>query len=233
MSTQLIKDSLKKADDWGVQNLVCLRGDPPGGVDQWRATEGGFSRAADLIRFVRQEYGNYFGIAVAGYPEGHPDGEYTKDLQFLKEKIDAGGEIIITQLFYDVDQFLKFVTDVRSMGITAPILPGIMPIQNYAGFKRMVSLCKTNAAGDLTMHWAHPAQRRGRQGIRCSACRAAVPQDDGGGYQGLPFLHAQPREERDGDRAAVGPGHTHSAHARAALDRRALCFAAAYLSVLT
>lgn len=149
MASQVIKDSLKKAYDCGVQNLVCLRGDPPRGVEQWTAVEGGFSCAADLVKFVRQEYGDYFGIAVAGYPEGHPEGEYTKDLQFLKEKIDAGGEIIITQLFYDVDLFLKFVSDVRSMGIKAPILPGIMPIQNYAGFKRMVTLCKTQVPQEI------------------------------------------------------------------------------------
>lgn len=71
------------------------------------------------------------------------DESYANELAYLKSKIDAGGEVIVTQLFYDVDRFLKFVDDCRQIGIKCPILPGIMPIQSYNGFKKMTGFCKT------------------------------------------------------------------------------------------
>lgn len=91
-----------------------------------------------------QEYGNYFGICVAGYPEGHVEAKsYEDDIKYLKEKVDAGADFIITQMFFDVDIFLKWREDCRAAGITCPIVPGLMPIQTYAGFQRMTTLCKT------------------------------------------------------------------------------------------
>ena len=80
----------------------------------------------------------------SGYPEGHIESEDKEiDLPYLKEKLDAGADYVVTQLFYDADLFIDWVRKIRAMGITAPILPGIMPIQSYGGFKRMTSLCKT------------------------------------------------------------------------------------------
>jgi methylenetetrahydrofolate reductase (NADPH) len=97
--------------------------------------------------------GHYFGIGVSGYPEAHPDAivedkeqmqkNYWSDIRYLKEKIDAGADFIVTQLFYDTDIFIKWVQDCRSIGITVPIIPGIMPIMAYGGFQRMTSFCKT------------------------------------------------------------------------------------------
>ncbi|KAJ8647871.1 hypothetical protein MRB53_000894 [Persea americana] len=105
------------------------------------------------VEHIRAKYGDFFGITVAGYPEAHPDmiqGEggvslegYQNDLAYLKRKVDAGADLIITQLFYDTDIFLKFVNDCRQIGITCPIVPGIMPINNYKGFLRMTGFCKT------------------------------------------------------------------------------------------
>ena len=95
---------------------------------------GGFQCALDLIKYIRQEYGDFFGIGVAGYPEAHPDSivddpekmkeNYWADIRYLKEKIDAGGDFIITQLFYDTNKFLQFVEDCRTAGIDCPIIPG-------------------------------------------------------------------------------------------------------------
>jgi methylenetetrahydrofolate reductase (NADPH) len=80
--------------------------------------EGGFGNAVDLVKYIKQIHGNWFGIAVAGYPEGHIDAtSYEDDLKYLKAKIDAGADLIVTQLFYDVDLFLKFVKDCRALGI--------------------------------------------------------------------------------------------------------------------
>ncbi|XP_039136466.1 probable methylenetetrahydrofolate reductase [Dioscorea cayenensis subsp. rotundata] len=143
----------------GIQNVLALRGDPPHGQDKFVQVEGGFACALDLVKHIRQTYGDYFGITVAGYPEAHPDmiqsdgfasqEAYANDLAYLKRKVDAGADLIVTQLFYDTDIFLKFVNDCRQIGITCPIVPGIMPINNYKGFLRMTGFCKTRVPADI------------------------------------------------------------------------------------
>ncbi|CAH2063467.1 unnamed protein product [Thlaspi arvense] len=144
----------------GIQNVLALRGDPPHGQDKFVQVEGGFACALDLVNHIRSKYGDYFGITVAGYPEAHPDvieanglatpESYQSDLAYLKKKVDAGADLIVTQLFYDTDIFLKFVNDCRQIGINCPIVPGIMPISNYKGFLRMAGFCKTKIPAELT-----------------------------------------------------------------------------------
>eukprot|EP00027_Filamoeba_sp_ATCC50430_P007621 CAMPEP_0168559490 /NCGR_PEP_ID=MMETSP0413-20121227/10553_1 /TAXON_ID=136452 /ORGANISM="Filamoeba nolandi, Strain NC-AS-23-1" /LENGTH=583 /DNA_ID=CAMNT_0008590725 /DNA_START=35 /DNA_END=1786 /DNA_ORIENTATION=+ len=143
MPVEELREALTKAKQSGIQNILALRGDPPRG-EEWKQIEGGFGHAADLVRYIRKEFGDYFGICVAGYPEGHTDAtSYADDVKHLKAKVDAGADLIITQLFYDVDLFLKFVNDCREIGITVPIIPGIMPIHGYQSFHRMTTLSKT------------------------------------------------------------------------------------------
>ena len=150
MSVALLYEALKQAKDAGIMNILALRGDPPAGKE-WTKTEDGFSNAVDLVKFIRREYGDFFGIGVAGYPEGHIESEsYQKDLEYLKEKCDAGADFIVTQLFYNVDHFFKWEKDCRAIGITVPIVPGIMPIQNFGGFKRMTGFCKTDVPQEIT-----------------------------------------------------------------------------------
>lgn len=159
IKVEQLSDALAQVKRNGIQNILALRGDPPKGQEKFEAVEGGLSCALDLVRFIRKEHGDYFGICVAGYPEAHPDTivedpeqmekNYWSNIEYLKQKIEAGGELIITQLFYDVDIFFKFVKDCRSVGITVPILPGIMPIMTYGGFKRMTGFCKTRVPQDL------------------------------------------------------------------------------------
>lgn len=159
MPVEKLSDALSKVKEAGIQNILALRGDPPKGQEKFEAIEGGFSCALDLVKYIREQYGDYFGITVAGYPEAHPDyivddkeqmeKNYQENIQYLKSKVEAGGEVIITQLFYDVDIFLKFVKDCREAGITVPILPGIMPIMTYGGFKRMTSFCKTYVPAEI------------------------------------------------------------------------------------
>ena len=92
-----------------------------------------------------------FWFVIAGYPEGHLEcTSLDDDLKFLKEKVDAGADFIISQLFYDVDLFMGFVARARALGIVVPIIPGIMPIQNYQGFKRMTGFCKTHVPQHIT-----------------------------------------------------------------------------------
>merc|ERR1719262_998973 len=154
--TNMPKDDLHKAlhtaKEHGIRNILALRGDPPAGVNQgeWKQVEGGFAFATDLVKYIRKMYGDYFCIGVAGYPEGHLEATSKEDdMKHLKEKIDAGGDLIVTQLFYDNDEFAAFVAKCRGMGINVPILPGIMPVQSYGGFTRMTGLCKTKVPKEI------------------------------------------------------------------------------------
>ncbi|KAI5679495.1 hypothetical protein M9H77_00722 [Catharanthus roseus] len=159
MPVEKIDHALDSIKSNGIQNVLALRGDPPHGQDKFVQVEGGFACALDLVRHIRKKYGDYFGITVAGYPEAHPDvipdngvaplDAYQSDLAYLKRKVDAGADLIVTQLFYDTDIFLKFVNDCRQIGIDCPIVPGIMPINNYKGFLRMTGFCKTKIPAEI------------------------------------------------------------------------------------
>ncbi|XP_063880009.1 methylenetetrahydrofolate reductase (NADPH)-like [Scylla paramamosain] len=150
MTKSEISHHLQRAKEVGIRNILALRGDPPIGHDDWVAPENGFSYAADLIRHIRKEFGQYFVLCVAGYPNGHPEAvSYEDDLHHLKEKVDAGADFIITQLFFKAQTFIKFVTDCRAIGIECPILPGIMPIQSYDSLRHIVKLSKLDVPQDI------------------------------------------------------------------------------------
>jgi methylenetetrahydrofolate reductase (NADPH) len=101
--------------------------------------------ASTLSRHIRKNYGDYFDIAVAGFPQHQllPPDEFQQELVWLKEKVDEGVSFIFTQMFYDVEVFINWVKSVRAAGITIPIVPGIAPIQTWNGFQRATSLAKT------------------------------------------------------------------------------------------
>lgn len=121
------------------------------GKDEWEAVEGGFVHGIDLVRHIRSEYGDYFDIAVAGFPQHEtlPPDERDQEIQWLKEKIDAGVNFIFTQMFYDVDVFIAWVKRVRAAGITVPIVPGIAPIQTWNGFIKSTTLSGTTIPQSL------------------------------------------------------------------------------------
>lgn len=124
----------------GICNVLALRGDPPAGQSQFVATEGGFSYADELVKFVRSRHD--FCIGVAGYPEGHPQClNKTRDLEHLKRKVENGGGFVVTQLFFDNADFYRFRDAARLMGIKVPLVAGIMPILNVAQIKRFISMC--------------------------------------------------------------------------------------------
>ena len=113
----------------GIRRLVALRGDLPSGT----ATAGEFRYASDLIEFIRKTQGNDWFIEVAAYPEYHPQQRYAKrDLEHFAHKVKAGADSAITQFFFNPDAYFHFVDEVRKLGVTVPIVPGIMPIHNYA-----------------------------------------------------------------------------------------------------
>jgi methylenetetrahydrofolate reductase (NADPH) len=124
----------------GVRHVVALRGDPPAGAERYEPHPGGYAQAEDLVRGLRR-IGD-FDISVGAYPETHPSaGCANTDLDFLKRKIDAGANRAITQYFFDTDVYLRFLDRCLAAGITVPIVPGIMPVGNFASVKRFSAMC--------------------------------------------------------------------------------------------
>jgi methylenetetrahydrofolate reductase (NADPH) len=122
----------------GIRRLVCLRGDLPSGM----AVAGEFRYASDLVRFVRERTGDWFHIEVAAYPEFHPQSRRpADDLLHFREKIEAGANSAITQYFYNADAYAHFVESVEAMGVDVPIVPGIMPINNFSQLARFSDAC--------------------------------------------------------------------------------------------
>ncbi len=179
-----VKGILVAARAAGIQNILALRGDPPKGAINWRPIKDGLRNAIDLVKLIRAEHGDYFCIAVAGFPEGHPYSSTSRgstpaskglnldsanspprppaqnggnsptrsssecscsieDVDYLKLKVEAGADFILTQFFYDPTVFLDFMKVCKDRGIECPIIPGIMPIQGYSSFQRMTNFCRT------------------------------------------------------------------------------------------
>jgi len=131
---------LKTLKEKGIENLLALGGDPPQGVSDWQPHPDGFHYAIELVREAVVLGG--FSIAVAGFPEIHPRAvSRDADLKFLKAKVDAGADAIITQLFFDNDDYFRFVDDLRKMGVTVPVVPGVLPILSASQIRRFTELC--------------------------------------------------------------------------------------------
>jgi methylenetetrahydrofolate reductase (NADPH) len=122
----------------GIQRIVALRGDLPSGMVQG----GDFRFASDLVRFIKETTADQFAVKVASYPEVHPTAlSASKDLWALKQKFDAGASSAITQFFYNGDAYIDHVAQVRALGLTQEIVPGIMPIHNFASIVRFSEMC--------------------------------------------------------------------------------------------
>jgi methylenetetrahydrofolate reductase (NADPH) len=137
-SREEIRELLRLYRALGCKRLVALRGDLPSGM----ARMGDLRYASDLIAFIREQHGDWFHIQVGCYPEIHPQAEDAlADLRHFKTKVDAGADGAITQYFYNSDAYFRFVEDVRKLGVDVPIVPGIMPISNFAQLKRFSEAC--------------------------------------------------------------------------------------------
>jgi len=151
MTTAEIKKHLERIKSKGIRNILALRGDPPVGQEDWEGNNDGFNYATDLVKFIRENFGNHFNICVAGYPNGHPDAtSYEDDLMHLEEKVAAGSDFIITQLFFETQHFLQYVRDCKARGIDIPIIPGILPIQGYASLRHICKLGKMDVPEFIT-----------------------------------------------------------------------------------
>ena len=144
-----IDDVARAYWDAGIRHIVALRGDPPresGG--KYVAHPGGYPNAAALVAGLKR-IGD-FQISIAGYPERHPDSaDDVADLDNLKRKVDAGADRCITQFFFDVEDFLRFRDRATAVGVQVPIVPGIMPVSNFAGITRMAGMCGAKVPGWL------------------------------------------------------------------------------------
>jgi methylenetetrahydrofolate reductase (NADPH) len=133
-----IRDLLQTYQAHGINRLVTLRGDVPSG----EVSAGDFRYASELVEFIRAETGDHFFIEVAAYPEFHPEAKTpAADLLNLKRKMDAGANSAITQYFYNADAYFRFVDQCDALGITIPIVPGVMPIYNITQLARFSSIC--------------------------------------------------------------------------------------------
>src|SRR5256885_8350035 len=144
-----IRDLLAQIRALGVRNVLALRGDPPGGGD-FQPTPGGFEFSSQLVSFIREQ--EDVSIGVAGFPEGHIACKAGKqvDWVYLKEKIEAGADYVITQLFFDNADFYEFREQMtRKHGVKVPLVPGIIPIMNAAQIKRFTALCGSKIPGPL------------------------------------------------------------------------------------
>jgi methylenetetrahydrofolate reductase (NADPH) len=168
MSRKLIDETLDQAKALGIRNLLALRGDPPRSAEYRDDSVSGqedddsnkdFAWAIDLVKYIRLRYGDYFCVGVAGYPEGHsdqshPDNQSTEhDLPFLVEKVAVGADFIMTQLFYDVQAYNRYVKMLREHESgsfkTIPIIPGLMPIQNYQILRRSTKLSHASLPDEI------------------------------------------------------------------------------------
>jgi methylenetetrahydrofolate reductase (NADPH) len=134
-----LRRTLDEMAEAGVENVLALRGDPPQGQERWTKTEGGFEFSHELVTLLRDDYP--FVVGAAAFPETHIHATSPEDdLRFLKAKVEAGAQFLITQMFFDDRYYFDFVDRARAAGIDVPIIPGVMPILSSAGIKRMTEL---------------------------------------------------------------------------------------------
>ena len=137
-----IKTIITNIKSRGIKNILALRGDPPKDQPDWKPSHENFKYSSELCAFVRRHFGDYFGIGVAGFPEGHIlCRDRDRDAQYLKLKIDNGADFVITQLFFNNRDYFDYVKRLRKIGVANRVIPGILPVTDYQGLVRFASLC--------------------------------------------------------------------------------------------
>lgn len=138
MSRHDVLSLLNKYRDLGVKHIVALRGDHPSGS----VGMGDFSHAIELVRIIKKTFGDDFQIAVAGYPEYHPQAASVRaDLDYFVEKVNAGADAAITQYFYNADAYFAFIDEIQLRGLSIPVYPGLMPITGFTQLARFSDIC--------------------------------------------------------------------------------------------
>jgi methylenetetrahydrofolate reductase (NADPH) len=188
-STQeMLSEVLAEAERLGIDNILALRGDPPKGQAQFTAVAGGFANAIDLIRFVKAR--GTFGVGAACYPEGHVEcKEKRLDWDRTAAKVAAGADFLITQLFYDWNDFLEFEDYLRGKhGVRVPIIPGVLPFLSTAQIKRFTSLCGSRLPPQLLARLEkHAGDDEAVRRIGVEVCTEICDQALGHGVAGIHF----------------------------------------------
>lgn len=182
-----IRQWLRDACATGVTNIMALRGDPPQGQTAFQQTANGLKYASELVSLIRKEYPE-LGIGVAGYPEMHAEATSAEDdLKHLVHKVNQGGDVIYTQLFYDNDDFFRFRDQVQRQGVEAPIVPGLLPVLSLKQVQRITALCKaklpTKLVNDLQRYEDDPA---GQVAVGIAHCTRQL---EGLLLAGVPGIH--------------------------------------------
>jgi methylenetetrahydrofolate reductase (NADPH) len=153
-----LRDTLGAMREAGIDNVLALRGDPPAGQEEWVKTEGGLEYSRELVELIRADFP--FAVGAACFPETHIHATSAEDdLYYLKEKVDAGAQFLITQLFFDNGLYFDFVRRARDIGIDVPIVPGIMPITNVNQLERMTSMIGATIPARLRRELVSRAQQ--------------------------------------------------------------------------
>ena len=182
-----LRSYLNEASQRGIENIVALRGDPPSGETEFRQVAGGLRYANELVELIRREFPQ-FGVAVAGYPETHQEAPSPEaDLANLKRKVDAGADVVITQLFYDNADFFRFRDRYEQAGIEAPLIPGILPVTNLGQIQRIASLCGAALPAEFTERLAEQDDPQWHHQVGVDFASRQVQELIDGGVAGIHF----------------------------------------------
>jgi len=144
-----LREYINSAIAIGVDRIVALRGDIPQGQDEFQPAPDGLRYANELVALLQEEYPS-LGVIVAGYPETHPEAPSSAaDLENLKRKVDAGADVVVTQMFFENTDYFRFRDRCADMGITVPIVPGLLPVTNLTQIRRITSLCGAHLSPKL------------------------------------------------------------------------------------
>ena len=145
-----IRNILQEIKARGINNVLALRGDPPQDHPGWKPGKENFKYSSELCAFIRAHFADYFSIGVAGFPEGHtlcPDRD--QDARYLKMKIDNGADFVITQLFFNNQDYFAYMARLKKLGVSARVIPGILPITNYPSLLKFCALCGATVTDEV------------------------------------------------------------------------------------
>lgn len=188
-SRERIRDFLGELARADVENVLALRGDPPGGEKNFVPDSEEFQHASDLVSFIRGEFPDLC-VGVAAYPEGHVEAEnLDQDLVFLKKKLDLGSDFGVTQLFFDNSHYFNFLKKARDMGIHAPIIPGILPVTSLNMIKKSISLSGADLPPGFMESLEEAEKKGGAPEVKRAGTRHAIKQVRGLLEGGAPGVH--------------------------------------------
>ncbi len=185
---QRILNYLKALEQRGVDNVLALRGDPPRGVENFEPENEAFQHASDLAIFIRENMPN-FGVAVAAYPEIHPESRtVSDDLRWMQFKMEHA-DLAVTQLFFDNRAYVDFVERLKKRGVEKPVIPGVMPLLSMSSIRRILSMCSANIPGKLFLQLDEANEKGGNEAVRELGIAFAIRQARELLEMGAPGIH--------------------------------------------